>query len=234
MRRFYHSELESFRSKLVLMGERAIEQTRLSLKALTEQDPALARRSLELDDEVDELEKDIDNEGIRYISLRSPVASDLRLITTGMKAGHDLERVGDEACTIAKRTLRVLNQAPTPPLFLIPQLGELALEMLRDSIDCFLTENTEKAALIPGRDGEADAMHRDIYQSCAQWMAKNPTQVNTALDLVFVAKSLERIADHATNLAEEVIYLYRAQDLRHNEDMKRQKRQHRDEVASNL
>ncbi|KAF0095728.1 MAG: phosphate transport system protein [Puniceicoccaceae bacterium 5H] len=230
MRRFYHSELEAFRSNLVLMGEKAIEQVRFSMRALIEQQPEFATRVLELDDEVDALEKEIDNEGIRYISLRSPVASDLRLITTGMKAGHDLERVGDEASTIAKRTLRILNTAPHPSLNRLPELGELAVEMLRDSIDCFLNEDAERAVQIPPRDGQADAIHREIYKAYGELMAEHADQVQVYLDLVFVAKSLERIADHATNLAEEVVYMYRAQDLRHNDDMKRVKRAQRKEA----
>lgn len=225
MRRFFHSELESFRSRLVLMGEKAVEQVRLALQGLNEGRPELAKRVLELDDEVDQMEKEIDNEAIRYISLRAPVASNLRLITTGMKAGHDFERVGDEASTIAKRTLRLQNMVKVPPLRQLPRLGELAFEMLRDSIDCLLCEDIEKAIRLPGRDAEVDALHRELYQAFADHMSKNPADVAACLDLIFIAKSIERIADHATNLAEEVIYLYRAQDVRHNEVIKRAKQQ---------
>lgn len=215
MRRFYHQELEDFRASLHLMAEKGVEIVRLALYALRDQDMDACQRVLALDDELDELEVELDQMGIRYISLRAPVARELRLLTAGMKAGHDLERIGDEACTIAKRTARLLNQFPYPNLGRIPQMGELAFGMLRDAASGFITPELELMEAMPDRDLAVDQLNREIYQRLANDLAVSPEQVKANLDLIFVNKSIERIADHATNLAEEVIYLHRGEDVRH-------------------
>lgn len=224
MKRFFHTELEDFRSNLVLMGEKAIELVRLSVRALEEKEVALCQEVLRKDDAIDELEVLIDNEGIRYISLRAPVATELRLLTVGMKVGHDLERVGDEACTIAKRTRRLLASEGGYDLLHMPRMAEHAIAMLRDAIDCFLNGDIEGAKLIPPRDREVDNLNRENYQRLTEQLVSKPEQVERLLDLIFISKSLERIADHATNLAEEVIFLYRGDNIRHSEEIKQLKK----------
>jgi len=221
MKRFFHSELEAFRGNIVLMGERAIELVRMSMEALNERDIDLARDVLEKDDELDQLEIQIDTEVVRYISLRAPVATELRLLTIGMKAAHDLERVGDEACTIAKQARELAGSATTLPLEKLPMMSSLAIRMLRDAIDSFLNEDLDLAVGIPRRDKEVDLLNKENYAIYQHLMAKEPEHIGMFFRLVFISKSLERIADHATNLAEEVIFLYHGRDIRHSETTRR-------------
>jgi len=217
MKRFFDAELESFRSHLLQMGERAIDQTRLAMKALTDADLALADKVIAADDELDKLEVQIDDEAIRYMTLRGPVASELRLIVVGMKASHDLERVGDEATGIARRA-RKLAIEPRIDLYAdLPRMAKIALEMLRDALDCFVQEDEQKAMSVIRRDAEVDNLNRTVYRRLTSYMIENPDTIARALELMFISKSLERIADHATNIAEEMVFLSRGQDIRHSD-----------------
>ncbi len=215
MKRFYDKELEALRSHLLQMGEMAIEQTRLAVRALTESNLALAEQVIAKDDGIDQLEVKIDDEAIGYMTLRGPVASELRLVIVGMKASHDLERVGDEATSIARRTRRLIIE-PTPELHAdIPRMCTIALEMLRDALDCFVQEDEQKALSVIKRDAEVDNINRLVYRRLTSYMIQNPQTIARALELMFISKSLERIADHATNIAEEMIYLAKGKDVRH-------------------
>jgi phosphate transport system protein len=221
MRRFFDSELETFRSQLLLMGETAIRQVRDAVKALGERDASLAERVIAADDELDALEIRIDEEGVRYMSLRSPVATELRMVIVGMKASHDLERVGDEATSIAKRTIRLAAEPPLPALVDLGLPAAIALEMLRDALDCFLDGDAEKAVAVCRRDIEVDQLNKQAYRDLSRAMSETPAYVGRALELLFISKSLERIADHATNIAEEMVYLARGRDVRHTVGIKK-------------
>ena len=217
MRRFFDSELDTLRSHLVQMGERAIEQVRLAMRALVEADPKLAQQVRDGDDVLDQLEVKIDEEGVRYMSLRAPIASDLRLVVVGMKAGHDLERVGDEASNIAKRAMRLATEPPLKPYIDLPRMADLALAMLRDALDCFLQHDNAKALDVIRRDTEVDDLNRQFYRELSSYMAEKPETISRALELMFISKSIERIADHATNIAEEMVYLSKGEDIRHSD-----------------
>ena len=173
------------------------------------------------DDELDRLEVLIDEEGVRYMSLRNPIATDLRLVVVGMKAGHDLERVGDEANGIAKRAIRLAAEPPLKPYVDLPRMAEIAQQMLRDALDCFLQHDNDKALAVIRRDEEVDALNKQIYRELAGFMVENPATISRALELMFISKSLERIADHATNIAEEMVYLAKGEDIRHNDEFKK-------------
>jgi len=217
MKRFFDAELENFRAHLLQMGERAIDQTRLAMKALTDADLTLADKVIAADDELDQLEVQIDDEAIRYMTLRGPVASELRLIVVGMKASHDLERVGDEATGIARRA-RKLAIEPRIELYAdLPRMAKIALEMLRDALDCFVQEDEQKALSVIRRDAEVDNLNRTVYRRLTSYMIENPDTIARALELMFISKSLERIADHATNIAEEMVFLSKGQDIRHSD-----------------
>jgi len=230
MKRFFHSELEQFRSNLLLMGERCIEIVRLSSRALFESNVEFAKAVMEKDDAIDELEVMIDAEAIRYISMRAPVARDLRLLTVGMKAAHDLERVGDEATSIARRVLKLDAGMPVKDFLTLPAMISLTLEMLRDAIDSFIDGDAEMAIGIPLRDKEVDKLNRQNYEKLARQITLDTDRVNTYLDLMFISKSIERIADHASNISEEVVFLYRAEDIRHSSTVKEAKAQTREET----
>jgi phosphate transport system protein len=229
MKRFFHAELEEFRSHLMLMGERSVEVVRLAAHALLEADVAKARLVMEKDDAIDQLEIVIDAEAIRYISMRAPVAKDLRLPTVGMKAAHDLERVGDEATSIARRVVKLDAGMPVKDFLRIPEMTTLTLGMLRDAIDSFIDGDADKAKGIAIRDEEVDKHNHFNYAELASAIEKDPSRVRTYLDLIFISKSLERIADHASNIAEEVYYLNKAEDIRHSPEVKEAKAQSRAE-----
>lgn len=221
MKRFFDNELESLRSHLMLMGEKSIRQVRQALKALVEGDAGLADQVIAADDEIDRLEMQIDDEAIAYMNLRAPVATELRLVIVGMKASHDLERVGDEATSIAKRAVKLSAEPPLKPYVDIPRMANIALEMLRDALDCFLHGDTEKALAVVKRDSEVDAINKQLYRELSSYMIERPQSISRALELMFISKSLERIADHATNIAEEMVFLAQAKDIRHSEDLKK-------------
>jgi phosphate transport system protein len=222
MKRFFDTELETFRTQLILMGEKAIEHVHLALRALTESDAALAHNVISADDEIDRLEIVIDDEAVRYMNLRAPIATDLRLVIVGMKASHDLERVGDEATGIARRAIRLAAEPPLKPYVDIPRMSAIALAMLRDALDCFLeADNQAKALAVIHRDTEVDQLNKQIYRELSSFMIERPDTISRALELMFISKSLERIADHATNIAEEMVYLAQARDIRHAPEFKK-------------
>ena len=221
MRRFFDAELETLRSHLILMGETAIQQVRDALKALVESDTALAQRVIAADDQLDGLEIKIDDEAVRYMNLRAPVASELRLVIVGMKTGHDLERVGDEATSIAKRAIKLAAEPPLKPYIDIPRMTSMALEMLRDALDCLLQVDEAKAIAVCKRDLEVDKINRQLYRELTSFMVEKPETISRAIELMFISKSIERIADHATNIAEETIYLSKGKDVRHSDEVKK-------------
>lgn len=216
MKRFFHSELDSLKSHLILMGEKANAALQQSVQSLVEKDLELADRVIAGDDAIDDLEIEIDREATRYLTLRSPVAADLRLITVAIKASHDLERVGDEARNVAKRTRKmIMKTGRTGDLMHIPEMSQKAGEMLRDALQCFIAEAPEKAYAVLAKDEEVDTLNKANFKGYIKQAKMDPEDINQYLDLIFISKSLERIADHATNLAEEVIYLTTARETRH-------------------
>ena len=221
MKRFFDNELELFRSDLLRMGEVAVRQVRDALQALVTGDIKLAERVIAADDELDDLEKRIDTEAIRYMNLRAPVATELRLVIVGMKASHDLERVGDEATNIAKRAIRLAAEPPLKPYVDIPRMASIAIEMLREALECFLHADNAKAVAVVKRDKDVDALNKQLYRELSSFMIEQPGNITRALELMFISKSLERIADHATNIAEEMVFLSDAQDIRHDAALKK-------------
>lgn len=216
MKRFFDQELRVLQAHITEMGEKAIEQVKLSIRALMEGDIELAARVKAQDDRLDALEMEIDSEAIRYISLRFPVARELRLVVVGMKAGGDLERVGDEAANIAKQVENIGSAPHAGPIRDdLAKMAALVIEMLRDALDSLLEGDEEKALSICKRDEEIDHLNKRMHEGLLFRMTTEPENVSTALELIFVSRALERIADHATNLAEEVIFLLRARDIRH-------------------
>lgn len=221
MKRFFDSELESLRSDLFRMGEQVIALLRSVLEAYAKRDPQLAQRVIAGDNEIDNLEVRIDDEAIRYISLRAPIATDLRTIVTGMKASHELERAADEITKIARRIRSLSREAPLKISVDVVGMGTIAIAMLRDALDCFLEGTEEKAMAVCRRDPEVDQLNRELCDELTQMMTRSPDAVSRAVDLMFVSKAIERIADHATNIAEETIFLFKAKDVRHTPETKR-------------
>ncbi|NBB79680.1 MAG: phosphate signaling complex protein PhoU [Verrucomicrobia bacterium] len=206
MERYFHKELEAIRSKLIFMGEKSNEAGRLAIKGFIESDLEKVEAAFAMDDQIDELEMEIDHDAVRYITLRSPVSSDVRLVFVAIKASHDLERAGDEAHSIAKRTRSILTRdGRVKNPVAIEEMSQLAFAMLRDAITCFLDEDLELARAIIERDKEVDRLNKENFKILSQ--SVDGGEASTQIETIIISKSIERIADHAKNLAEEVIYL---------------------------
>ncbi len=210
----FEAELNGFKEKLLLMGSHAENAVIRAVKALVDRIDDVARKVKEDDNVLDQFEIEIDDLAIHLLA-KAPLASDLRLITVGMKISHDLERVGDEATTIARRALELNHEPPLKPYLDIPRMAEIALAMLKAALDAFVHRDTAKARAVVPRDKEVDALNKQLNREFLECMTEKPDTINRCLSLMRVAKSLERIADHATNIAEEVVFLYEGRDIRH-------------------
>ncbi len=210
----FEQELQALKDRLLTMGGHAEQAVRNSVRALTERDDELAQRVKRDDDVLDRLEMEIDEHAIQLLA-KAPLASDLRLITMAMKIGHDLERVGDEATAIAKRALDLDKEPPLRLQLDIPRLSSMALEMLKDALDAFVQRDAARARAVVPRDKPVDALHKEFQRTLAAHMTAEAAAINRCLHWLQVCKRLERIADHAANIAEEVVFLYEAEDIRH-------------------
>jgi len=214
MENHFETGIENLRQKLLVMASHTEKAVNDAVQALTQRDHDLALRVKEEDDVIDKCEVEIDDLAILLLT-KAPLATNLRLVTVAMKISQDLERIGDEASKIAKRA-RDLTQEPPVKLTLdLTRMARLALEMLKTALDAFVNRDPAAARLIIPRDKEVDAMNKQIHTALVQHMVDNPDTISRCLHWIVAAKSLERIADHATNIAEDVVYLCEAQDIRH-------------------
>lgn len=214
MQTHFDKDLADFKEKLLTMGSLAAAAVKNSIKALVDRDDDLARRVKEDDDLIDKLEMEVDEMAIVLLS-HAPLATDLRLITVGMKISQNLERIGDEASAIAKRALDLSQEPQLKPYVDIPRMATMALEMLNDGLDAFVNRNPEKARAIIPRDKDVDSINKQLQRELASYMVEKPSTISRCLHLMTISKRLERIADHGKNVAEEVVYLYEAKDIRH-------------------
>jgi len=210
----FENELRGLKQQLLVMASHAEEAVRRAVGAVLEQNAVLASQVEADDDILDRFEVELDEMGIHLLA-KAPLASELRLITMGMKIAHELERVGDAATTIARRARSLTEQPPFRSLPELDTLTTLVLEMLKDALDSFVQGDAAKARAVVPRDKEADALNKKMQRELASAIAANPQHTIACLDLMTVAKSLERIGDHAKNIAEEVVYLHEGRDIRH-------------------
>jgi len=214
MEHHFDTELEALKQKLLTMAGHAEAAVNEALRALMERDYDLALRVKENDRVLDQFEVDIDDMAIHLLA-KAPLASDLRFVTVAMKISQNLERVGDEASKIAKRARDLTHEPPVRLQLDLPRMADLALGMLKQALDAFVNRDPATARAVIPRDKEVDGLNRRFNQQLAQHMMENRETVMRCLNLITVSKSLERIADHAKNVAEEVVYLYEARDIRH-------------------
>lgn len=211
----FEAPLAQIREQLLLMSSLTERNVMLAMRALTERDDAIAD-TVEIEDaQLDHLEVQIDEMVITYMATRGPVATDCRFMLCASKIARDLERIGDESTTIARRARELNRESQLKPFVDIPLMAETAQEMLRDAITAFIDGNAEVAPEIIARDKSVDAVFKELSNELAEIMSVDGKTVRSCLGLLRVAKALERVADHAANIAEEVYYLYRARDLRH-------------------
>ena len=210
----FETGIESLRQKLLLMASHVETSVHQAVLSLTERDHDLALKVKADDDIIDRFEIEIDEQAIQLLT-KAPLATSLRLVTVAMKISQNLERVGDEGTKIAKRA-RDLSQEPPVKIKLdLPRMAELALGMVKDALDAFVNNDSIAARAIIPRDKEVDALNKHIHAVLTQHMIENPDTIARCLHWIVATKSLERIADHAKNIAEEVVYLCEAQDIRH-------------------
>jgi phosphate transport system protein len=210
----YEMGLDALRQKLLTMASHVETAVNQALAALLHRDYALAMRVKESDQVVDQFEVEIDELVIQLLT-KAPLATNLRLVTVAMKIGQNLERIGDEASKIAKRAGDLAQEPPVRIHLDLTGLAGLALEMLKEALDAFVHRDSAAARRVIPRDREVDALNKEIHRQLVQQMVADPTTIGRCLHLMVVSKSLERIGDHATNVAEDVVYLCEAQDIRH-------------------
>jgi phosphate transport system protein len=210
----YTEEMNQLKESLLAMASHAESAVTRSMRALVERDDALAQSVLDDDNIIDQFEVEIDDIAIHLLA-KAPVATDLRLTTVAMKISQNLERVGDSAVTIARRVIDLDTEQQLKPYVDLPRMATMAIEMLRDSISAFINREPDKARAVVPRDADVDVLNRQLHRELSSFMVERPANITRCLNLMVISKCLERIADHATNIAEDVVYLYEAIDIRH-------------------
>ena len=211
----YDSALRNLQNDLLMMASLCERNLRNSLGCLLSRDEELCNVTIADDEEIDQLEKTVDKDGIDLLRRFQPVAGDLRHIVAAMKLSSNLERIADQAVSIARRAKELNLQPPLKPLIDIPRMATIATEMLRDTVTAFVEEDPDLARAIIKRDKEVDEINRQLQRELTSFMLESPNTITRALQLLTISRNIERIADHAKNIAEEVYYLYRASDIRH-------------------
>jgi phosphate transport system protein len=210
----YNEEMTRLRESLLAMASHAESALTRAMRALVERDDALAQAVMDDDNIIDQFEVEIDDIAIHLLA-KAPVATDLRLTTAAMKISQNLERVGDSAVTIARRAVELGTEPQLKPYVDLPRMATMALEMLRDAISSFINRDPDQARSVIPRDKEVDHLNRQLHRELSSYMVERPSNISRCLNLMVISKCLERIADHATNIAEDVVYLYEAIDIRH-------------------
>lgn len=215
MERPIDAELTKLKQQLLAMAGEVEQQVSLALRSLVERDPEAAQQVIAADRQVDQREKEVDRTAVEIIVRERPLASDLRLVMTATKIAPDLERVGDHAVNIAEQALVLNRMPPLKPFVTLPRMADIAKEMVRQALDAYVAHDAQLARQVIARDDVVDALHEEIFRELLTYMLADPQTIPRALALLLVSRSLERIADQATNIAEQVVYLVEGQDIRH-------------------
>ena len=211
----YEIELSKLKENLLQMGGLVEEQIGNSLEALTQRNSELAQSVIGRDAEVDRIELEIDRLGFQILTLRQPVGVDLRFIATALKIVTDLERIGDEAVNISER-VRDLNEEPSlKPYVDLPRMAAIARQMLKEALDAFVAQDIDRARAILPRDDDVDQLNEQLFRELLTFMLERSANISRCLHLSYISKHLERIADHAVNIAQMVIFLIEGEDVRH-------------------
>ena len=215
MERQFDQELNALKENLLKMASLAEEAIAKSIKALVERDSTLAQEIIDRDSEINLLEIEINNQCLKLLALKQPMAVDLRFITSAMKIISHLERIADQAVNISQRTLELIKQPLLKPLIDIPRMAELAQEMVRTSIDSLVNKDSLLAKRIGERDNLVDDLNDQIFRELLTYMIEDPRTIKRAIELILVGRHLERIADLATNISEEVVFILNGKNIKH-------------------
>jgi phosphate transport system protein len=213
--RHFQEELDELKSRLLEMGGLAEDRLRLAVRGLVERDGTLVDKVLTGDGAINQLHIDIDDRCFKLLALHQPMAVDLRAIVAAVKINTDLERVGDLAVNISEAARRYLKHPPVKELIDIPRMAELAQDMLRDALDAFVRRDLTLAQAVLVQDDALDALKTAVFRDLLGYMLRDQPTIEPALDLILISRHLERIGDHATNVAEDVIFMVSAKDVRH-------------------
>ena len=216
--RHFEQELEKLKSKLLEMSALVESAVYRSVQGVVEKNEELAQQVLRNEGRINQLEIEIDDMAIGLLALQAPLAADLRLVTAAIKINNDLERMGDLSVSIAQSALALIREPLIRPLIDIPHIAGLAQSMVRKSLDAFVNRDGEMARSVLASDDAVDNMRTASYHELMSFMEKNPQQIPQALYLLSVVRNLERIADHATNIAEDVLFLVKGIDVRHHNE----------------
>ena len=215
MQRHFDEELSQLKDKLFKMGLLVEDAIRKSIESLIKRNSKLAEEIIDQDQKINILEIEVDEFGHELIALRQPTAIDLRFITMVLKINSNLERIGDQAVNIAEKAIALNKEAPLKSFLDIPRMGEIAIAMVKESLDAFIERDAQKAKAICERDDELDDLNDQTYNSLQEAMKKQEIEISQAVSLIMVAHNLERVGDLGTNIAEDVIYLAKGIDIRH-------------------
>jgi phosphate transport system protein len=215
MHRKFDDQLSALKTRVVAMGQVAQAMIREAMKALVERNEAPIRQVLQHEDQLDDFQIEIDNQAIELMAIQSPVAFDLRFILMVARINTELERVGDLCVNICESVQLLLAEPPVKPLIDLPKMAEIAERMVHQSLQAFLDGSPDKALQVIKADDEVDALNDQIFRELLTYMMGDTRSITRCLSLILVARNVERIADHATNIAEEVVYLVKGEDIRH-------------------
>ncbi len=215
MKKHYREELGELRETVLRMGGLVEQMTHRAIQALVERKIEMIPEVTAMETQVNQLHIDIDEICLEMIALRQPTAADLRFIAAAMKINTDMERIGDQAINITERAEHLLTVPPVKPLIDIPRMAETAKEMLRDALDAFVNGNDELAYETIKKDDLVDQLKDQVFRELLTYMMADPSTISRALDLILVSRHVERIADHATNICEDVIFMIQGKDVRH-------------------
>jgi phosphate transport system protein len=213
--RHFQEDLDALKERLLAMGGLAEERVREAVRGVKERDGGAIDAVLTADEPINELHMEVDDRCFKLLALHHPMAADLRVIVAAVKINTDLERVGDLAVNIAEAGKRYVQHPPVKPLIDIPRMGDLAQKMLRDALDAFVRRDMVLAEAVLAADDTLDALKTQIFRELLTYMLQSPDTIEPALDLILISRHLERIGDHATNVAEDVIFILSARDVRH-------------------
>jgi phosphate transport system protein len=211
----YYGDLSRLKERLLAMGGEAEQQVRNAIRAVAEPNAQLAEQVLRGDRPINDLHLEIDERCLNILARQPREAGDLRVIVSGLKINGDLERIGDFAVNIAEATLSYLRHPPVKPLIDIPTMGDIAQAMLRDALNAYVRHDQGLATGVLHRDDEVDALKDRVFRELLQCMRDTPDLTTSALELILVSRHIERVADHATNIAEDVIFMISGRDIRH-------------------
>ena len=217
-RHHFEEDLKTLKQRLLNMGALVEERVHIAVLALMERRSDLAEQVVAGDTAVNELQIEIDDRCLKLLALQQPMATDLRFITCAIKINADLERIGDQAVNISQNSIKLLPHPPLRPLIDLPRMAEIAQAMTRDSLDAFVKKDAVLAREVLLRDDQVDQLKDQVFRVLLTYMMADPGTIERALGLILVSRNLERIADHATNIAEDVIFLVEAKDVRHHQE----------------